>query len=75
MRVKKAEEFLQSLAGDEYYLCKFDYFVLKQYAKIVEEGMNEKAVQSFCKTVCGDSNQDCGSCTLIKSFARSIITE
>lgn len=75
MRVKKAEEFLQSLAGDEYYLCKFDYQVLKQYAKIVEEEMNEKAVQSFCKTVCGGSNQDCESCTLIKSFARFIITE
>lgn len=68
MRSKKAEEFLQSLAGDEYYLCKFDYQVLKQYAKIVEEKMKDKAVQSFCKTVCGGSNQDCESCTLIKSF-------
>lgn len=36
---------------------------------IAEEEIKEKANQAFCKTVCGEKNTDCGSCTLIKTFA------
>lgn len=46
MKSKKAEEFIQSLGGDEYYLCKYDYQVLKQAVELAEKEMREKAIEA-----------------------------
>ena len=47
MKSKKAEEFIQSLGGDEYYLCKYDYQVLNQAVELAEKEMREKAIEEF----------------------------
>ena len=72
MKSKKAEEYIESIGGDEYYLCKYDYQVLIKTVEIAENEVKEKAKQVFCKTVCGGNNTDCESCTLIKSFIEFI---
>lgn len=75
MKSKEAETYLNRCYKGGRKIKEYNRDMADKAVEIAEEEMKDKAVQSFCKTVCGGSNQDCESCTLIKSFVGFIINE
>lgn len=71
MRSKKAEEYLNRIykPGNKAMKDKaYNRENTNKAVEIAEQEMMEKATDSFCKTVCGQQNSDCETCTLIKTF-------
>lgn len=76
MKSKKAEEYINKKKVEDYpggHLC---YSLSEENTikavEIAEQEMMEKAVDSFCETICG-KNSDCETCTLIKTFKSGLI--
>lgn len=76
MKSNKAKEYIKNKRCEDYpggHLC---YRLSEENAikavEIAEEEMEENAIESFCKTICGGQNNDCKSCTLIKTFKNEL---